>query len=178
VAFVPSVLMMNRETCTLAEFIPWMKRQMLATRLYHPAWPSVFWQGIVTLLALILAVLVLIVALARGDAAAVTWAGAGLLAYEGSMLLLLALGEAAARVVARDRGEPTDWITPATALRIALALPMTQLVYGATLPSVARLRSVSWRGIDYRIDGPYTVRMLEYRPYRPASEVADAPASL
>ncbi len=38
VAFVPSLMMVNREVCDMPGFVTFLKRQLLAARLYHPAW--------------------------------------------------------------------------------------------------------------------------------------------
>jgi cellulose synthase/poly-beta-1,6-N-acetylglucosamine synthase-like glycosyltransferase len=178
VAFVPSVMMVNRETCTLAGFIPWMQRQLLASRLYHPAWRFVLGQGIVTSVALAVALTMLLIALAAGNWPAGAWTVGGLLCYQAVMLSILMLGEAAVRFIVRDRGEPTNWTGFSTAVKLPFALPLTQAIYGLALPSVLLMRLVLWRGIRYRINSPYDVRMLQYQPYQPVDQASETPTSL
>jgi len=55
-----------------------------------------------------------------------------------------------------------NWRTIAT---IPVAGLLLQLVYPPTVLSTMLLRQVRWRGIDYSIDGPWSVRMLEYKPF-------------
>ena len=63
------------------------------------------------------------------------------------------------------RGEPQRWWSVATAIKIFLIAPLVQFVFLAGLYRAAVTRKVNWRGIEYEIDGPFNVRMLEYRPY-------------
>jgi hypothetical protein len=86
--------------------------------------------------------------------------------------------EAAVRQIARSRGESTGWLSPVTAAKTFFALPLTQVVYAAALISVLGLRTVHWRGIAYRIDGPWGIRLIEYRPYASAGASTDENASL
>ena len=46
IAFVPACMMINLEDCTLESFMPWVKRQLLTARLYHPKWFAVVGHGV------------------------------------------------------------------------------------------------------------------------------------
>jgi hypothetical protein len=48
------------------------------------------------------------------------------------------------------------------------------MVYPSTLISALRLKRTRWRGIDYRVDGPWHVRMIEYRPFGDNEDAEDA----
>ena len=39
-------------------------------------------------------------------------------------------------------------------------------------------RRVAWRGVTYQIDGPWDIRMLDYRPYEQPSPSAESNLSL
>ena len=41
VAFVPSLMMVNREATDIPDVFRWVRRQLLAARLYHPRWTGV-----------------------------------------------------------------------------------------------------------------------------------------
>ena len=43
-----TLTMVNREVCSLKDFFVWVKRLLLATRLYHPGWGAVLIHGLVT----------------------------------------------------------------------------------------------------------------------------------
>ena len=77
-AFVPSLMIVNRESCGLLEFYVWMKRQLLVGRLQHAGWHMVFWHAAITSLLLTASVVLLVAAVATGNGPAVIWLGAGL----------------------------------------------------------------------------------------------------
>lgn len=177
-AFVPSLMMVNRETCGLGGFYGWVQRQLLVGRLQHRGWLPVLVHGIVTALALWAAVVILVAALALGRWSTAAWTAGALVGYAAVMALLVALMEAAVRNIARQRGEGTAWLTPAAVPRLALALPLTQILYSAALPTVSFMRDVSWRGVAYRVEGPWNVRLVRYEPFRDKLRTADSTVSL
>ena len=67
---------------------------------------------------------------------------------------------------------------PASSWKLALAAPLTQIVYLGALVSVSFLRSVDWRGVTYELNGSTPVRLTAYHPYTPAPVGADRPASV
>ncbi len=175
-AFVPSLMMVNREACALPNFFRWVQRQMVVARLYHPGWPVVFTHGLVTTLVLAAAFAGLAGSLALGVSSAAVALAGGLTAYLLGMIALFALLEHAVRRVVRARSEATSRLRLPMLLKALLAIPLTQFVYAAALLKVTRLRRVEWRGVTYTIEGPRRVRMVEYQPYE--QREADALASL
>lgn len=165
VAFVPTVMMVNRESCSLAEFFPWMRRQLLNGRLYHPAWPALATHGVVSSCVLVAAVILLVAAVVVANWQAVAWLAGGLLLLQLSSGLLLALSEWAVRKIVRARAEPVGWLRPRTAAKLALAIPLTQLVYAAGLLMLGNMRRVQWRGVQYDIATPWDVKLIAYEPY-------------
>jgi hypothetical protein len=167
VAFVPSLMMINRESCDLDGFFRWVRRQLLTARLYHPGWPAVVAHGVSTLLWPLTALVVGLVALVLGDWPAAAWSLGGLALYEAVLPLLALPMEAAVRRIARARGEPVGWLGGGTWLRLLPAVVLTQFVYAAALLSSLLLRRVDWRGVHYTIDGPFRIRLHQYRPFQP-----------
>jgi cellulose synthase/poly-beta-1,6-N-acetylglucosamine synthase-like glycosyltransferase len=166
VAFVPSLMMINRENISLDAFYHWVCRQMLNVRLYHPAWPAVVVHGFVSAIIPLAACVMLLVAVSLGDfsSGAVIMAGLGI--YATSLLLSLITMVNAMRKIAVRRGQPSRWISGWRVLNVAVVLPITQLVHVAAIASAAFAKSTTWRGIRYLIDGPWKVRMESYSPYR------------
>jgi cellulose synthase/poly-beta-1,6-N-acetylglucosamine synthase-like glycosyltransferase len=177
VAFVPSLMMVNRESCELGGFFRWVRRQLLTARLYHPGWSAVLLHGVSTSLGLIAAIVIGLAALALGDWQAALISFAGLAAYELCLLPFVLLMEWSVRRIARRRGEPTGWLGIGGALRLLPGMVFTQIVYAFALTSSLLIREVDWRGVHYRIDGPFAIRLLEYRPYQ-AESATDSNASL
>ena len=178
VQFVPSLMMVNRETCTLGGFYHWVRRQLLAARLYHPGWLTVAVHGILTSLAPLLALGLLLAGIAAGNAAA-AWSAAAALAVSvfSSPLLLILLERAVAQVI-RRRGEPTRWLSAAGALKLFAAILLTKAVYLCALLSAIFVRAVHWRGIGYRIHGPWQIRITDDRPYEAVPEAVAGSRSL
>jgi len=170
-------MMVNRETCDLRGFFLWVRRQLLTARLYHPGWPAVVVHGFGTAATMVATIAFGIWSAAMGNATALTWFAAGLIAYQLAMYLLIAPVELAVRRIVRARAESAQWLSPWKLLRLVAAMALTQLVYPFALASSLLLRRVDWRGVEYSVDGPWAIRLLEYRPFK-STAPADSPISL
>lgn len=177
-AFVPSLMIVNRESCSLKEFFEWMKRQLMVGRLQHGGWHMVFWHAAVTSFALTASAIILLAALAIGNWSIAAWVGIGFSVYAISTVLLLIAIEAGVRKTARDRGQPTNWISFATLCKFVIALPLTQILYSAAIPTIRSMRDVNWRGVKYRIEGPWNVRLVHYQPFQASKRQEEAKVSL
>lgn len=177
-SFVPSLMMINRETCDVASFRPWVQRQLLTARLYHPRWWAVVAHGLVSTLALLLAILLLLVSIGVQNQQAIGWLTAGLILYQGTMFLLLFPVEWLVRRIAGARQEPTSWLGTTTLAKLLLAIPATQFIYPLTLAAAMRSRLVEWRGISYEVLGPWDIRLVEYRPFESGTCEAASTVSL
>jgi hypothetical protein len=177
-AFVPSLMMINRESCSLKEFYEWMKRQLMVGRLQHGGWPVVFWHAAITSIVLMASVALLVGSLMTQNWIAASWIGGGLAFYTLSMIILIIALEAGVRKTARDRGLATNWLSPLTIGKLLLALPLTQILYSAAIPTIRFMRDVNWRGVKYRIEGPWNVRLVEYQPFRSSKRSQNSNTSL
>lgn len=174
VAFVPSLMMINREACDLGGFFRWVSRQLLTARLYHPAWPAVVVHGIVSTLTPAVTLGAMIYAIGQNEGAAAGCLAVSLGLYEASLALLLWPMETAVRKIAHRRGEPTEWLTPGRSLKLFAIMPVTQIVYATALTAAQFAKSTIWRGIAYRVDGPWQIRMKMYQPYESEHEQEQA----
>ncbi len=165
VAFVPSLMMINRENISLDSFYHWVCRQMVNVRLYHPAWLAVVVHGFVSAMVPLAALVLLLAAILQGDLTSSAVALTGLGIYGGSLLLSLIPMVKAMRAIAASRGEPSRWISGWRVLKLAIAMPITQVVHTSAIVAATIAKSTSWRGIHYFIDGPWKVRMEQYLPY-------------
>jgi len=170
VAFVPSLLMVNRETCDMYGFYRWCSRQLLTARLYHPYWGLVAFHGVYTTVLNVAATAWLAVALWGEQYSLAGGIAAGLAAYQLMNMTMLALLEASARRIAKDRGESVDWLGWRGALHTLWAIPLTQLIYAASLFSACFTRHVEWRGVTYHIGGPWQIKLLKYEPLQGESQ--------
>jgi cellulose synthase/poly-beta-1,6-N-acetylglucosamine synthase-like glycosyltransferase len=165
VAFVPSLMMVNRESCDLPGFLRWMRRQLLTARLYHPRWFAVAGHCLGTFLLILLALVLAGNAALHQQWDALAWVLGGLACYFVSMVSLLPPMEWAVRRIVRERGEEHRWLTWGKVAMFLLTVPFVQAIYPLTLLSAMFLRRVSWRGVEYEVSRTGTVRMLAYQPF-------------
>jgi len=178
VAFVPPLMMINREDCQLGGFFQWVKRQLLTARLYHPAWLGVLSHGILSTLIPLAGLFFVGYGLLSSSFSLVWQAGVTLASYQASLALLLLPMEQAVRQIGSARGEPIRWLSLPGMLKCLMIMPLTQLVYAAALSSATGMRRTNWRGIDYQIDGPQEITMQGYQPYSPPADKTEPALSL
>ncbi|MDH3718958.1 MAG: glycosyltransferase family 2 protein [Planctomycetota bacterium] len=176
--FVPSLMMVNRETCGLTDFYFWMRRQLLTARLYHPHWLAVAGHGILTGFATVGSALMILITLALGDFDNAALLGAGFLLYQFVMLLLWPIMESTVRRILRARHEPTEWVTAKKFANFVVTNVVMQFIYPAGLLSAMLLRKVEWRGIVYRVGRAGKIRMEADCPYQDANCGAEKKMSL
>jgi len=165
IAFVPSLMMINREECDIGGYLSWVRRQLLTARLYHPAWLAVAGHGVVTSIVPFAALVLSIVSLAVGNHQAAIWSVSALLFNEASIVLLLVPMELLVRRIVESRGERSNWLSFGAMLKCLVIVPVTQAVYAVALAKALFLRVTIWRGITYHVAGPQKIRMEEYSPY-------------
>ncbi len=163
--FVPSLMMVNREHCGLGNFYRWMRRQLLTARLYHPHWIAVAGHGIVAGFATVGSAVMICVSLIAGQWNDAAMLGAGFLLYQVVMLSLWPVMECTVRRIVRARGQPTGWVTAKKFVNFVLTNVVMQFIYPVGLLSAMRLRKVDWRGVVYRIEGPWKIRLKAYQPF-------------
>lgn len=129
----------------------WISRQLLTARLHHPFWPLVAVHGLATSAALVAAVVVALLAAARGRPQAAAAVLVALALYEAVCVALVLVIERAVAAAVVPAGRTLRPVSPGGVLWQAAILPVTQGVYAvATLMALAA-RSVEWRGVVYDI---------------------------
>jgi cellulose synthase/poly-beta-1,6-N-acetylglucosamine synthase-like glycosyltransferase len=160
-AFAPSLVMVNRETCNLKGVFGFLERQLLAVRLHNRWWWAVVGHGAATTAALGLSCLLGAVAAATASWSAAAWIGTALAAYWASMVLLVLPLEWCARRIVRQRGETVRGFGAWGWLCTALAIPLAQIVHCAALAAALFARTHRWRGVRYQFNGATPVRVIE-----------------
>ena len=163
--FVPRGFAVNREWCSLGGFFEWCVRQMLPSRLYHPAWWLIVAHGFITTLAWLAPVALAIWAAAVGQWAILGWLAAIIVAFWIVQWLGLLLLEKSVQRVVSQRGEWTAWLSPAALVKMFLSIPLTQFMYCGVVIATMRLRWVRWRGIRYDFNGRWEMRRVDYAPF-------------
>lgn len=163
---IPSLIMSNRESCGAGSFVGWMRRQLLTSRLYHPAWFLVILHCLSSTIAPVVCGFSLIYALIVTDFTAAWLFAAGLLVYEICAVAMLFAIESAVRSAARERRETLKWRAVSQMPRFLIGLLATQLVYCYALVGAILCRKFDWRGIDYDVRGAWNIRMRTFKPFR------------
>jgi len=173
VVFVPSLMMINREDCTVSSFQSWVARQLLAARLYHPFWLFVVGHGIGSAMVFLWGFWLCIAAAIQGDFQGAAGVFFALFAFHGFLTCLLPWMERAVFEIAKVRGDDVSWSSRPNWLAILWFGWLTQWIYSWALLGCLFLKRFNWRGIDYEVGGPFDIKMMGYRPYQPAPETQD-----
>lgn len=165
VDFVPSLMMVNREDCTIRSFFSWVTRQLLTARLYHPSWLMVLLHGLSGFAILAIGWSWGLIELVRGRLETGCLLLISMFAYQVALAILVPWMESSVARVVSDRGEKSDGNARFPAWMVFCAIAVTQVAYTLALIRTLLLRRVEWRGIPYRISGPWNIHRLNYRPY-------------
>ena len=163
---VNSLMMVNREECSLPSFRSWVNRQLLNAKLYHPGWNAILIYGTITFLIPAITASSGIIALIMGQWTSAIVLGASFFAYQILLLVLINFWQRTIekKLLLRDELLPT--LSPINILKLIAVIPLTQLVCTIALWQAMLMRQVEWRGITYRVKGPWEIELLEYFPYQ------------
>jgi cellulose synthase/poly-beta-1,6-N-acetylglucosamine synthase-like glycosyltransferase len=178
VKFVPSLLIVNREETDLFNLIDYLKRLILFSRLYHPRWLALVSEAVSSILfPTLLSVLVLESLLeAKWEAAALLLVCYGV--YTVGLLLIMLVLELEIQRVVRSNDQAIAKLSATTIIKMLIGIPLTQWVYGLAMLSSLWTSTVTWRGVSYRVQGPWNVRLVEYRPYQWLDQPINSKVSL
>ncbi len=174
VQFVPSLMMINREDCTISSFQSWVKRQLLSARLYHPFWLLVVGHGIGSAAVFLWGFWLCVAAAVQGDFLGATCVFIALFVFHAFLTCLLPWMERAVFDIAKERGEDDSWPSKPNFLAVLWFGWLTQWVYTWALLGCLFLKRFNWRGVDYEVGGPFDIKMLGYRPYQSEPKTQEA----
>lgn len=170
--FVPTVIMPNREDISVAQFIPWSERQLVAAKSSESGWALVLTHAL-TIAVCVFAPVVMIAFGATGDSR-LFWTGwlAFVCYWAGAAASSLAI-EFAMQKVLRRNGVNSKWMNLWSWIYFFPSIVLCHFVYFRTLIGAHYRTRVSWRGVEYQLSGTNNVRMVNYRPYQAAIEGQD-----
>lgn len=160
IEFVPGLMMINQEECTLSYSLDFIKRQLTWTRLYHPNWWAIVTQALTSLGIVLGSIVIAIGCLAVGDRTSAGAVMGALVVYVLSVAMLLLWIEQQVRGVVARRGGELHQFSQWQRCKAILAIPLTFVVHlMATLLATTR-RTVTWRGVTYRLHGPWDIEVI------------------
>ncbi len=163
---VPSLMMVNREECTLPSFRRWVSRQFLNAKLYHPGWNAILLYGTITFLIPTIVISTGITALFTAQWASAAILGISLIVYLSLLLVVINVWQQAIREKLLLRDELLPNLSLIHLLKLITVIPLTQLVCAIALWQAMLTQQVEWRGITYQVKGPWDIKLLQYFPYR------------
>ena len=159
--FVPTLIMANREDCSLGYAYNFLRRQMTWTRTYIYGW----WMALLASVFLVLgttatsAILALANYFYGSPSAAFNFAAGVAALVSGSTALWLALDFYARRMI-REQGEtaPASFSVGLSQLPVVMLVTCFMHVFAAVVATLRR--RVVWRGVTYEIRGPSNIRVI------------------
>ena len=161
--FVPSLLMVNRDECDIPSCLRFVNRQLVWTRLYHPAtwWISSLSYVVITGLLVLAAVAGVFAGISQQWSTAMLLLGSIPVYFAAQAIQLVLLEGLLVRRHLALRGEPGTRLQ----LRSFLAIFVCQFYSLRFAARSFSCRLIKWRGIEYSVGGPWDIRMVEYAPY-------------
>ncbi len=169
--FVPSLLMVDRNECQMGSCLPFLDRQLLWTRLYYPAcwWACNVWQ-IVIALSMVISLFSALAGLATGQWLLLVYGTLAIGTCVTTSLVMVRWMERC--LLPKEKGPAVHW-----PLKAWCAIALTNLLMVRVVWISLLTREINWRGIDYKISGPWDVQLVEYRPYSAAPTAAESKQS-
>ena len=169
--FVPQLVMVNEEDCSLGFCLRFMTRQLAWVRLYHRGWRKIRKHAIVSLVLYSSALTLATVGLAQSRWGLVAFAAVCYLGRLVGMAMNFQNVEAGIHALCPAKagtGQRGWW----RSFMIALATPVADWWHLIAVANASTQRQFTWRGVQYRVDGPTRIRRLDYAPYHATAQQA------
>ena len=176
--FCPSLIMINRERCTMDFVNRYVSRTLTWSKMYEPTFLNTIIHCATTVGLLIAATILMIAA-----AATATWNAALLLA---SSLLLTSIVNFMSYCVVRNavsvssnlengRFKPMNLVR---VFKLIMLTPFAYLIYGFSCMQAAVCQKIQWRQITYQLHGRSGIKMLRYRRWVAEEETDEAASEI
>lgn len=171
--FVPSIIMINREDCSIVELLRWIKRQLVVAKLCHPSWPATVSHAFITAIVPLAGLFGLVGFVCVGNWTAVTWMALSLIGFQAAMYLFLVFGLwLVDRKLWNQRGQHPG-LSWSILVRLPFGLILIQWLYPLAMISALRASTVDWRGMHYQIGEDGSICHEGHRPYHPPTNRQD-----
>jgi len=173
VEFAPSLIMVNRESCSFRFTNRWVTRMLTWSRLYE----STFYLSIIHAIfsngVMIANFAILLLAVLSGQLIAGLIAALGLIAsgwmcaksYEVTRECVMKSCELRGQTLAPLK-KPRFW-------GVLLSVAMTHLIYGISCARAIFVRQIKWREVTYELKSHNRIKRLDYAPYAPNTTRSD-----
>ncbi len=169
IVFNPELIMVNRENCTVDYVNRYVPRMLTWSRIYEKTYISTFLHMVLLVGSWLACAGLVIAGLGSGN---LPIAGMGIAAIFANLILnvmgYVIVRDSIRRIESRrDEIRHQHYLSPLSPgrlMKLALLIPVCQLGFGWWTLRSLLARRVNWRQITYKIDGPASIRMIDYRP--------------
>lgn len=173
VEFAPSLIMVNRESCTFGFTNRWVTRMLTWSRLYESTFFLSIIHAVFSNSVMIANFVILVLTILTGSITATLIAVVALL---GSGWMCAKSYQLTRRCVTRScqlRGQTLAPLKHRRFLGVLATVAMTHLIYGVSCVRAIFVRRISWREITYELKSSNKIKRLNYAPYLPKSAGSD-----
>ncbi len=178
IVFLPTLVMLNREDCSLGYCLRYLARILTWSRIYETAYRWTVAHLLVNLAPLLFAIGLLPLAIARGDWISGLVLIAGLAGHATLLWLAYLLVRTAVDRMAKLRGERLPRLGWLRLLRLLVLTPLAFGVYALAVIRALRSRYICWRGVWYYVIHGSHVILLTYQPYSDSNSGASPKTSI
>ena len=176
--FAPSLIMINRESCSFSYVNRWVTRMLTWSRLYEKTFFLSVVHAVFSNSVMIANFAALLVALGTRN-----WIAAGIAA---ACLIVSGILSVAAYVVARScathscrlRNESLDPLKWTRLAAVFSVVAIGQAIYGVSCLRAVWMKRIKWREITYELKSKGEVKRLNYQPYVPNSDTNQSNISI
>lgn len=172
VSFVPSLMMINTESCRLLPAANFIRRQLTWARLYNPRWPFVVVHTGLLAVVYMTTLTLIPLALIRGDTQSAVVATTGVVCYPLVMVWLIWYLEQQIRHCFRLSGKLLPVAGRGLHLKSLFAVPVSIVVQLVAMTQAIFVRKVPWRGLIMDIRGPHDIRIVAAGTSKPPQKNA------
>ena len=165
VAFAPSLIMINRESCSFGFANRWVTRMLTWSRLYEPTFYLSIIHALFSNGVMLANFAVLLLAVLSGSLPVILFTSAALIA---SGWMCARSYELTRQCVAKRcelRGESLAPLKKQRFCEVMLCVAVTHLVFGVSCAQAIFARQIKWREVTYELQSHNQIKRLDYAPY-------------
>ncbi len=165
IEFAPSLIMINREPCTLVYANRWVTRMLTWSRLYEKTFFLSVIHAVFSNFVMLSNFGVLFIAIAMGHRLGIGVSLFALIVSGGLCSLAYISSRKCVSRSCRMRGEVLPPMGISRFFGVLSTVPIGHLIYGFSCAQALLLKRIKWRGITYEVTRHDEVRRLNYQPY-------------
>lgn len=165
IEFAPSLVMINREHCSVSYTNRWVTRMLTWSRLYEDTFFLSLIHSCFSNIVMLANFTILILAIMLGNATAWIACTTALILSGGLSTWAYFISRKVAARSAHLRGEAIGKTTLGRIFKVLLLVPACQLIYGLSSIMSLCCNRVRWRQIEYDLSSAPSFKRLNYQPF-------------